>query len=157
MTKIKILCAAACVALLPVLAVASVPAAGPSAESVVAARKAGFKKIGGAMKAIRDQLASGGTNRPVMVGAAQTMATTAREQAKLCPAGSGPGAGVKTDALPAIWSDRATFDAAMNRLIAESTKLAAVAGSGDAAAITAQLKATGATCAACHKQFRADD
>ncbi|WP_084580060.1 c-type cytochrome [Sphingomonas azotifigens] len=154
MTKIKILCAVSCVAL---LAAASAPAAGPSADSVVAARKAGFKKIGGAMKAIRDQLASGGTNKPVMVSAAQTMAATAREQAKLFPAGTGPGAGVKTDALPAIWSDRATFDAAMNRLIAESTKLATVAGSGDSAAITAQLKATGATCAACHKQFRADN
>lgn len=154
MTKIKILCAVSCAAL---LAAASAPAAGPSAESVVAARKAGFKKIGGAMKVIRDQLASGAPSKPAMVSAAQTMAATARDQAKLFPAGSGPGAGVKTDALPAIWSDRATFDAVMGRLVAESTKLATVAGSGDTAAITAQLKATGATCAACHKQFRADN
>lgn len=154
MTKIKIFCAVSCVAL---LAAASAPAAGPSAESVVAARKAGFKKLGGAMKTIRDQLAGGAPNKQVMVSAAQTMAATAREQAKLFPAGSGPGAGVKTDARAAIWTDRATFDAVMNRLIAESGKLATVAGSGDTAAIAAQLKATGGTCAACHKQFRADD
>lgn len=157
MSNIKILCAVSCMALLPVLAAASAPAAGPSAVSVVAARQTGFKKMGGAMKLLRDQLASGAPSKPLMVSAAQTMATAAREQAKLFPAGSGPGAGVKTDALPAVWSNRAAFDAAMGRLIAESTKLATVAGSGDAAAITAQLKATGGTCAACHKQFRADN
>lgn len=157
MTKIKILCAAACVALLPVLAVASVPAAGPSADSVVAARKAGFKKIGGAMKALGDQLKSDTPARPAMVAAAQTIATTARQQAALFPAGTGPDAGIKTDALPAIWSNRAAFDAQMRQFIAESGKLAVVAGNGDVAAIRAQMKATGATCAACHRQFRAED
>ena len=60
------------------------------------------------------------------------------------------------DALTTIWSDRATFDAQMAKLIAESGKLVAVTNGGDVAAIRAQAKATGATCAACHRQFRAD-
>jgi len=92
-----------------------------------------------------------------MVAAAQTIATTARGQGKLFPAGSGPAPGVKTDALPNIWTDRATFDAQMAKLVVEADKLVAVTNSGDAAAIGAQAKATGAVCGGCHRKFRAED
>lgn len=146
------------VAALAALGVAgAVSAAAPTPQAAIAARHAGFKKMGAAMKALGDQLKSDAPAQPTMVAAARVIAATAREQAGLFPNGSGPGAGVKTEALPAIWSDRATFDAQMNRLIAESGKLAAVAAGGDVAAIRVQMKATGATCAACHRQFRADD
>lgn len=140
-----------------VLALGMLSAAAPAPQQVAAARHAGFKKIGGAMKALGDQLKSDTPARPAMVAAAQTIATTARQQAALFPAGTGPDAGIKTDALPAIWSNRAAFDAQMRQFIAESGKLAVVAGNGDVAAIRAQMKATGATCAACHRQFRAED
>ncbi|MGK2911602.1 MAG: c-type cytochrome [Sphingobium sp.] len=135
---------------------AAAPATAPSPQAAIAARQAGYKKMGAAMKALNDQLKSGAPAKDVMVGAAKTIALTAREQGRLFPAGSGPTSGFKTDALPAIWTDRATFDGQMNRLVAESGKLLAAANGGDAAAIRAQVKATGATCSACHRQFRAD-
>lgn len=133
------------------------PAAAPSPQAVIATRVAGFKKMGGAMKAINDQIKSGAPAKDVMLDAAKTIAATAREQGKLFPAGTGPAAGVKTDALASIWTDRATFDGQMNRLVAESGKLATIAAGGDAEAIGAQVKATGAVCGACHRQFRADN
>ena len=148
--------AAALAAVVPALALAAAPAAAPSPQAAIAARQAGFKKMGAAMKALNDQLKSGAPAKDVMENAARTVALTAREQAKLFPAGSGASAGVKTDALPNIWTDRATFDALMGRLATESGKLQAVTGGGDAAAIGAQAKATGAACGACHRQFRAD-
>ncbi|MDO7840734.1 c-type cytochrome [Sphingomonas immobilis] len=132
------------------------PAAAPSPAAIVAARQAGFKKIGGAMKVLKDQLASGAPVKATMVAAAQTVAAGAKEQAKLFPAGSGASSGVKNDALPSVWSDRAAFDAAMQKFIVESGKLVTVANGGDAAAIGAQFKATGGTCGACHRQFRAE-
>jgi cytochrome c556 len=89
-----------------------------------------------------------------MVAAAQTLAATAREQPRLFPVGSGPTAGVPTDALPNIWTDRATFDGQMAKLITESGKLVGVVNGGNADAIRAQTKATGGTCAACPSQFR---
>jgi cytochrome c556 len=147
--------AAALAAIIPALALAA-PAATPSPQAMIAARQAGFKKMGGAMKALNDQLKSGVPAKDVVENAARTVAATAREQAKLFPAGSGASAGVKTDALPNIWTDRAAFDALMVRLANETGKLQAVAAGGDAAAIAAQAKATGAACAACHRQFRAD-
>ena len=75
----------------------------------------------------------------------------------LFPAGTGPASGVKTDALPAIWAQKPVFDAAAAKLVAEANKLAGIAGSGNTAAVLAQFKAVGGSCAACHRQFRADE
>lgn len=132
------------------LAIAASPA------ETVALRQANFKKMGAAMKAIKDELAGGG-DKVKIVGAAKTIAAVARAQVPLFPKGTGPGAGLKTDALPAIWSDRATFDGHSRKLIVEADKLALVAGSGNTAAVGAQFKVVGGVCGACHKQFRADD
>ena len=128
-----------------------------SPQSAITVRQAGFKKMGAAMKALNEQLKSNAPAKNVIVAAAQTIAPTAREQAKLFPAGSGPAAGIKTDALPNIWTDRGTFDAQMNKLLVESARLVTVTNGGDMNAIRAQAKATGAVCAGCHRQFRADN
>ena len=136
---------------------AAAPAAAPTGKAAIAARQAGYKKMGAAMKALNDQLKTSAPAKAAMVAAAQTIATTAREQPKLFPAGSGATAGVPTDALPAVWTARPAFDAAMAKLIAESGKLATIVNGGNVDAIRMQAKATGATCAACHRQFRADN
>lgn len=138
------------------LAVATLATAAPSASETIAARQANFKKIGGATKAIKDEL-GGGADKAKIAAAARTIAATARAQAKLFPAGTGPSSGVKTDALPAIWTQRAAFDAALRKLVAEADKLAAVARAGDAAAMGAQFRAVGGSCKSCHDQFRLDD
>lgn len=127
-----------------------------SPAEIIAARHDNFKKIGGAMKALRDQVSSGTIDKATAVAAAQTVANLSKVQKGLFPAGTGPSAGVKTDALPAIWTDKPAFDAQMAKFGAEADKLVAAAQSGNAATLGAQFKATGATCAACHKQFRAD-
>lgn len=118
-----------------------------------ATRQASFKKMGAAMKVLKEQLAGGSPAKPAMLEAAQTVAVTARQQGALFPVGSGAG----TDALPAIWTQKATFDAQMAKLVAESGKLVTVVNGGNVDAIGAQFKVVGGTCAGCHKQFRADD
>lgn len=135
----------------------AVLAAAPTPQAAIVARQAGYKKMGAAMKALNEQLKSDTPAKAVMLDAARTIAATAPEQPKLFPVGSGASAGVKTDALPNIWTDRATFDAKMSSLIAESAKLVTVVNGGDVAAIRVQAKATGGTCAACHRSFRADN
>lgn len=137
----------------------SLPAlsAGPAPQASVAARQAGFKKMGTAMKALNEQLKSGAPDKVIVLKSAQTLAATAREQTRLFPAGSGPSPTVKTDALPAIWTDRAAFDALANRMVAESGKLVSLANAGNFDAVRAQVKATGAVCSSCHRQFRADN
>lgn len=131
-------------------------AASPAAP-VIEKRQANYKKMGAALKTLKDQLSGGSPSRSELQAAANTLAATAKLQPKLFPAGSGPGSGVKTDALPNIWTDRAAFDTAMSELITESGKLAAIAGNGSTAQIQAQYRAVGKTCGGCHRQFRADD
>ena len=131
-------------------------AAPPSPQAAIQTRQANFKKMGTAMKALGDQLKADAPAKPVMLPAAQTIAATAKAQGGLFPPGSGASAGIKTDALPAIWSDKANFDGQMAKLVTESAKLVSVVNGGDVTAIRAQQKATGAVCGGCHKQFRAD-
>lgn len=77
----------------------------------------------------------------------------------LWPKGSGndnPALKGQTRALPAIWaagSDVGKKGAAFREAAA---KLASVAGDGKDA-LVAQMKVVGATCAACHKAYRAKD
>ncbi len=63
--------------------------------------------------------------------------------------------GHNTKAKPDIWSDRAGFDKAAADFTAAAKKLADAAKSGDKAAFADAFKATGATCGACHKTYRA--
>ena len=146
--------AALLVATLPALALAAAPL---TPQAAITARQAGYKKMGAAMKQLNEQLKTDAPNKDIMAAAARTIATTAVDQPKLFPTGSGPSAGIKTDALPAIWTDRATFDGMMTKMLAETAKLSTVAATGDAAAIRLQFKATGGTCGACHRQFRAEN
>lgn len=158
MTRMKplIFVAAGAVGLAAVVGSGTLATAAPSASATIAARQANFKTIGKSVKTIKDEL-SGGANAARIAAAAKTIAATGRKQAALFPAGTGPSAGVKTDALAKIWSNRSDFDADMKAMIAEADKLAAVARTGNAGAIGDQFKAMGKTCGGCHREFRADN
>lgn len=156
MTRKPLVLAAAMAALVATGMVAGAHASAGTPADTIAARQANFKKMGGAMKALKDGLA-GGADKAQLAAAARTIAATARLQQGLFPAGTGPGAGVKTAALPAIWAQRPAFDAAAAKLVAEADKLAGIAASGNGGAVLAQFKAVGGACAACHRQFRVED
>ena len=59
-----------------------------------------------------------------------------------------------TKAKPEIWTDRAKFNAAAEKMQGEMTKLAVVAKGGNIDAIKAQVGVTGGACKACHDDFR---
>ncbi len=61
---------------------------------------------------------------------------------------------VKSNALPAVWSEEAKFAEASDRLQNEASKLYAVSRSGDEAAVKAQIGAVGKSCGGCHETFR---
>jgi cytochrome c556 len=64
------------------------------------------------------------------------------------------GAGVKTAALPAIWSEPAKFKDAQDNLQNAVQALVKVSRGGDEAAQKAAIGAVGKTCGACHQNFR---
>ena len=92
---------------------------------------------------------------PFDAGAAASNAAVAESMSKLPWAGFGDGTDKgETKARPEIWSDKAKFTAASEKMQGEMTKLASIAKGGNIDAIKAQVGATGGACKPCHDDFR---
>ena len=76
---------------------------------------------------------------------------------KLPWVGFGPGTetGGNTKAKPEIWTEQAKFKENSDKLIAESTKLAAAAKTGSLDTLKTAFAATADTCKTCHDAYRA--
>jgi cytochrome c556 len=134
----------------PVISIVHAYAATP--EETIAARKANRKRTGDIADGIKKALAGGATAES-QLAATQELDTLAHAHGALYPPGTETGG--ETKALPAIWTNRAGFDEADAANVAAVDKLLAAAKSGDTAAFTTQFGAVGATCGACHRNFRA--
>jgi cytochrome c556 len=119
-----------------------------------AQRHKNFKEMGGAFKAIMDELKKDTPDKAVVAAKARTVKTLAADLPHWFPKGSGPETGMKTLAKPVIWTDPKGFGAAATRLQVETAKLDAVAQAGDMAGVKAQFAATGKACKNCHDKFR---
>lgn len=130
--------------------------AASAAETAIATRQAGYKKLGGAFKAISDELKKGSPDAKIIAANAQVVNAQAAQVGKWFPKGSGPEAGFKTEAKANIWTDQAKFAVAVGNFQTQAGKLQTVAAGGDVEAIKAQFRATGGTCKACHDVYRAE-
>lgn len=89
--------------------------------------------------------------------AADNLAAAAHlDDSMLWPEGSDNGAHAGTIALPAIWSDKAGFEAKYADFRAATKAMQAAAGQG-LDALKAGMGSLGPTCGACHKAYRAPD
>ena len=80
------------------------------------------------------------------------------DMSKLPWAAFGPGTdkgSIPTRAKPEIWAEQAKFKELSEKLVAETTKLAAAAKTGNADTLKAAFGATGAACKACHDNYQA--
>jgi cytochrome c556 len=132
------------------------PALAQTRTPVQQARHDGFEELGKAMKAMGDQLRGGSPDAAVLKRNAAVVTATAPKVKTWFPRGSGTG---KTDALPAIWTDNATFMKLAANFEAEAKKFGAIANAPtlDVAAFGGQMRAVGGTCKACHDKFKKDD
>jgi len=128
--------------------------AAPAASGLIGARKANFKEIGGAFKAINDEIKSGAPDLNAVRSASRELSTRATASLKYFPKGSGPQAGVKTRAKAAIWAQGADFAALQKQFVGQANALNAAAASGNVPGMTAARNALGATCKSCHDKFR---
>jgi cytochrome c556 len=64
--------------------------------------------------------------------------------------------GMPNRAKPEVWKERAKFNAAAEKLAAETAKLEVAAKSGNFDAVKAAAGAVGGACKGCHDDFRAD-
>ncbi len=126
-------------------------------EEMIKYRKAGLSFMSWNMGKIKANL-DGTFNKDQVIASANVVAAMANSGwgALFGPGTDKEVGGEKTRVKPEFFEqpDKAR-EAAMN-FNREANELAKVAATGDAAAIKAQFGKTGATCKACHDQFRKD-
>jgi cytochrome c556 len=125
-----------------------------TAQQAIEARQQHFKDIGAAFKVIRDEIRKSQPDQNALVGAATKMDQLSKELPNWFAKGTGPEAGVKTDAKPEIWSDAKGFQAAAAKFQTEAPKLLALAQANDIAGIQKQVGAIGGACKGCHDNYR---
>ena len=100
-------------------------------------------------------ISSGRVDQPQYLAAhADAIGAMGEQLGSLFPAGSGTG---KTDALPAIWTDTAKFQKALDNGKSATAKLRDAVKGGDKAAIAQAAKAAGDACKGCHDSFRKEE
>lgn len=121
----------------------------------IAQRQHNMKEMGGAFKAIGEELKKSDPSIPTIQANAAKMQALAPKVESWFPQGSGPETGAKTHALPAVWSNRAEFhkDAVAFRQAVDA--LAAASKTGNVAQIGAAAGAVGNNgCKSCHTTFK---
>lgn len=129
-------------------------AAGLTGAAALKDRQAHMKALGAATKAFVDQMHAGAPDKAVLKLQADKIEAAAVDLPKWFPAGSGPETGLKTRALPVIWTQPDDFLAVNRRFADAAGKLEAAATAGDMAAVGSAGGAVGAACKACHDKFR---
>jgi cytochrome c556 len=141
-------------ALVPALLAAPLFAA---AGDAVKSRIANYRQLGAAYKNVNDELKSGSPQMIVVRMSAKAMRGAAQQQYGWFPQGSGPAAGVKTRAKPAIWTQASAFKTAQDNFATQAEAFARAAQGNNVDQIRAAAKQLGRACAACHRQFREED
>jgi cytochrome c556 len=121
-------------------------------QDAIVARKAAFKAQGDIFNAMK-KANDAGEDPKAFAADAHWMVAWGKQIPVMFPKGSDTGH--ETKALPAIWTDKETFDKDAAAFDEAVTKLAALADAGDKEGFVKQFGATGATCGACHRAFRA--
>ncbi len=127
---------------------------GATPKDTIDSRRANLKDLGANFKTINDQLKASTPDTAAIAAAATKIAGYSNEIETWFPAGTGPEAGVETEALPVIWSDAAGFAAAAANFKAAAATLSTASVSGDTTAIGAAARGLGPTCKGCHDTYR---
>jgi cytochrome c556 len=143
------LCALAIASLLAGAAIAEM-----SAVDAIMARQSNLKDLGGAFKAVRDQLRRPTPDMTQIQQAGQQIAYLAADMPKWFPQGSGPESGEDTDAKSEIWKDPKEFSEAVNAFTEAGPKLLDRAKANDVEGLKAQVGKVGQACKGCHDKFR---
>jgi len=123
----------------------------------ISARKSQFMEIGAAFKQINDQFRRDMPIKIVVTRATAKIVNNLSQVGANFPAGSDQAPGVKTNALPIVWSERARFDQLLSTALQSSRQLQAMVQSENFAAAQNQVRVVGRACAACHDRYRVKD
>jgi cytochrome c556 len=132
---------------------------GVSGSDAVAARQARLDMSSITLRSM-GQAIKAGEEPKSSAYAASALAKWAKALPRMLPAGTGKGeTSAFSQALPAIWQDRAGFEqAAADADYADATRqLAGMAQANDTAGLKKQLEEVNQACAACHARYKYGD
>ena len=133
-------------------------AADPPPAAQIKPRQDKLRDMGGALKAINDELKKGKVDWDnTIIPNAQTIKDRSAYLLNWFPKGSGPEAGVKTYALPAIWQKQDDFTKIGKAAQAEAIKFDQVVNTRNLDALKAEAVTMGKACKACHDDYRSKD
>jgi cytochrome c556 len=127
--------------------------AAPSAAELIAARMTMMHMAATLMFESIVPAAKNGTDVKAQQHAADGLALFGHSIAGLFPEGS---AGPDSHALPAIWANKADFEAKAKAFGDSAARLNELAAAGDTAGFAAQVPVVQGGCAACHSLYRAE-
>jgi cytochrome c556 len=125
-----------------------------NAGTIIKQRQANFSVMGKSMKAIGDELKSPNVSIATIRTNTKILHGAAKKVSGHFPKGTGPASGIKTDALPVIWTNNKAFKASAAKLVGATNTLNNAAAKGDMAGIKAAMGGVGGTCGSCHDSFR---
>jgi cytochrome c556 len=131
-----------------------VAAAEMSVADAIAARRSNLKDLGGAFKAVRDQLKRPTPDVNQLKQASEEIAKLSADMEHWFPKGSGPESGEETKAKAEIWSDAQGFAKARDAFTREAPQLLQLANASDIAGMKAQAGKLGQACKGCHDKYR---
>ena len=130
---------------------------GMTVGELIELRQEKFEDLGGTFRAINQELRASEPDLAKLQEAAASVPGITEGIADWFPEGTGPEAGVETEALPTIWETPEDYATKIADYVAAADALAEAAAQDDIEVIRAAVQATGATCGACHDVYRVDD
>ena len=121
------------------------------ADTLIAARQAGYDLQAGVAASMKTVIEAGGDVKGLVDGA-KGLSSWGHVIPALFP--DGTQSGHNTKARPEVWSDRAGFQKAAQTFWMEADKLAILADANDKAGFAAQYTVTTQACGACHRAYR---
>ena len=129
---------------------ANAPGVPTATTQAIKERRANYRRIGDAFKAIGDSIESGSADSALVREGARSIRDTGDRQTALFVAGSGITSGAKTRAREAVWTDKATFAQRHRDFLAATDALVAA----EPADFGVRYQALKDACLACHDTFR---
>jgi cytochrome c556 len=139
------------------IAIGAASLVGAAVTDIIPTRNHNMKQMGGAFKAISEELKKSSPSVPVIQANAAKMDALAPQVESWFPKGSGPESGAKTKAQPAIWTQPGEFHKDAVAFTNAVRALNVAAKGGNLAQITPAAGAIGGNCKGCHDSFRQRD
>lgn len=120
-------------------------------------RHQNMKALGKASKEMGEELKKASPDLAVIRGDANQIHKLAPMAESWFPVGSGPQDNVKTDALAAVWTDKAGFHQVSEKFVQAADELQGAAERNDLSAIRTAAQSLGESCKGCHDKYKKKD